>query len=325
MFPPAGNYSLTVQYSGDGNYAGSTSAATVVKLYDFTLAENPTSLNISAPGQSAKSTLTITPVNGFAELTNLTCNPNPDAGIGCSISPATLNVTGSKAMTATLTITTTGTSSSKSPTFQRPHPPAIPQPVTWPWLLAGFLALAALICLMRPRPRPAAWLLVSGMLVVGAWIACGGGGSTGPTGPAPAPIISLSTTSLNFGQIAMGKGSAPQTVTLTNTGNATLDLGIDAIGGVDGPAFNVVQDTCSTAVVAPAGTCVEQLSFIPQTTGQVTAYLSFSGNAGTAGTVNLSGTGVEPPTPVGSYSIEILAVTASQDLIHAADVTVNVQ
>ena len=321
----AGNYNFSARYSGDGNYASSTSAVTVVKVFDFSLAENPTSLTISTPGQSAKSTITITPVNGFAEPTNLTCSPDLDSGIGCTISPTTLNVTGSSAMTATLTITTTGTSSSQVPSFQRPHPLAIPQPATWPWLLAGFLAWAALICLMRPRPRPAVWLLVSGLLVVGAWIACGGSGSTGPTGPAPAPIISLSTTSLNFGQVAMGKSSAVQTVTLTNAGNATLDVGIDSIGGVNGTNFNLAQDPCSTAVIAPGGTCVEQLGFTPQTIGQATAYLTFTGNAGTYGTVNLSGTGVMPPTPPGTYGIEVSAVTASDDLVHVGSVAVTVQ
>jgi subtilase family serine protease len=322
----AGDYSFSVQYSGDGNYASSTSPATKVKVFDFSLSVNPTSVNISAPGGSAHTTLTLTPENGFAEATNLACYIPSDVGLTCTISPATLNVTGSSAKTATLTVNSTGTSSSKSPPYQPMPPPTLRQPAGWPWLLAGFLALAAWMSLARSRSRPPGWLFLTALLAVGAWVACGGGGGGGnPTGPPPAPIISLSTTSLDFGQIAMGSGSAPQTVTLTNSGNAALDLGVDAIGGANYSDFTLTQDACRNATVAPGGTCLTKLAFVPQATGQFTASITFSGNANTYGTVSMSGTGVQPPTPPGNYSFQITAVTVTDDLVHQTFLTVNVQ
>ena len=205
-------------------------------------------------------------------------------------------------------------------------PPAPPLPTGgWVWLLVAFLGWAILAILTLSRRRAAFVLAVTVLMVAGTWIACGGGGGGGGSGPAPAPGLSLSATSLSFGQVALGSSSATQSVTLTNTGNAALDLGGNGLGGADYIDFNMTQNNCFNAVVPPAGTCVTQLAFAPQTTGQRTASITYTGNSNTSGTVTMSGTGVLPPTPPGNYSVEVLATTANDDLVHIIEVPFTVQ
>jgi len=328
-FLSAGNYSLSVQYSGDANYASSTSAASAATVYDFSLSVNPSSLNISAPGQSTQSTISITPEYGFALATNLTCTVPPDTGLTCTIAPSSLNVTGSSAVTATLTVNSTGNSSLK-PLMRQPQlPSALRLPAGLTWLLVGLLALATLTSLAVARRRPAAWLFVTALLVVGVWVACGGGGAGNGGGgpPPPVPAVSLSATSLNFGTFALGSSSPFQTVTLTNSGTATLNLQTVGVGGADYVDFSPnSQDTCFNAAVAPAGTCVYTVAFAPQAPGPRSAVLTFNDNAANnPQTVTLSGTGVQPPTPAGSYSIQVIAIGGADVLAHQATLPLTVQ
>ena len=50
----------------------------------------------------------------------------------------------------------------------------------------------------------------------------GGGGGGGTTTTTAAPAVTLAPTSLTFGAQAIGTTSAPQSITVTNTGNAGL-------------------------------------------------------------------------------------------------------
>jgi len=56
----AGVLNVTFQYSGDANYAGSTTSPVTLDVTDFTMSANPPSITLS-PGQSGTSTITITP------------------------------------------------------------------------------------------------------------------------------------------------------------------------------------------------------------------------------------------------------------------------
>src|SRR5208282_6000688 len=49
---PVGTDSIKVQYSGDTNYTGSTSAAVSITITDFSLSANPSPVTIPAPGQT---------------------------------------------------------------------------------------------------------------------------------------------------------------------------------------------------------------------------------------------------------------------------------
>jgi hypothetical protein len=111
-----------------------------------------------------------------------------------------------------------------------------------------------------------------------------------------APLASPSPTGLSFGNQAAGTASSAQTVTLKNTGNAPLH--VTAVTAASG--FSTTTN-CVTASPLPAGaSCVESVSFIPTSTGTITANLTFTddsdGVASSTQSVSLSGTGVNATT-----------------------------
>ncbi len=114
----------------------------------------------------------------------------------------------------------------------------------------------------------------------------------GLTGTGIAPVT-LSTSNLSLGTIAVGNTSAAKTVTLTNHENVALNFtaGIAASG-----PFAVASNTCSPSVPA-AGTCTVGLTFSPATTGAATGALTFTDSAANSPQiVNLTGTGKTPVT-----------------------------
>jgi hypothetical protein len=108
---------------------------------------------------------------------------------------------------------------------------------------------------------------------------------TGTTSTAPA--VSLSATSLAFSNQVVGTTSSPQSVTLTNTGNATLNI-TSIAAGEDYAQTN----TCGSTVTAGA-TCSVSITFTPTTTGTRTGTITFSDDASDSPqTVSLTGTGM---------------------------------
>ena len=81
---------------------------------DFAIAANPTSITISAAGQSATSTITTRGSAGFAGLVNLSCSVSPSNGSTpptCSLNPTSISINNAQnSGTATLTIFTTARS-----------------------------------------------------------------------------------------------------------------------------------------------------------------------------------------------------------------------
>ncbi|GIW24525.1 RCC1 domain-containing protein [Meiothermus sp.] len=75
-----------------------------LKVTGFTVSLNPTNATVN-PGQSASTTLTITPQNGFSGTVNLSLQSPPE---GVSLSPSSVSVSGSGAQSVALEIQTTG-------------------------------------------------------------------------------------------------------------------------------------------------------------------------------------------------------------------------
>jgi alpha-tubulin suppressor-like RCC1 family protein len=75
-----------------------------LKVTGFTASLSPASATVN-PGQSASTTLTITPQNGFSGTVDLSLQSPPE---GVSLTPSSVNVTGSGAQNFTLEIQTTG-------------------------------------------------------------------------------------------------------------------------------------------------------------------------------------------------------------------------
>jgi predicted small lipoprotein YifL len=123
---------------------------------------------------------------------------------------------------------------------------------------------------------------------VSAITSCGGGG--GASTPPPTPEVSVAPTNLAFGNQPYDTTSAAQTVTLSNTGNASLSITSIAVTGANASDF-AQTNTCGSSVAAGAN-CAIAVMFTPSALGTWTAALSISDNAsGSPQSVALSGTG----------------------------------
>jgi uncharacterized protein (TIGR03118 family) len=109
--------------------------------------------------------------------------------------------------------------------------------------------------------------------------------------------ISPGPVSLTFPGLLVGATSAPQNVTIENTGNAPLNLtAAPTITGTNGSEFAIAPTgtTCTNgATIAPTGSCVISLTFTPGAAGtRGPATLTIADNASPSSqTVNLIGTG----------------------------------
>ena len=114
--------------------------------------------------------------------------------------------------------------------------------------------------------------------------------TVGLSGTGTAVVVSLSPTSLAFGNQSVGTTSAPQTVTLSNTGNAALSITSLALTGTNASDF-AQTNTCGSSVAA-SGNCTISVTFKPSASGSRTASVSITDTAsGSPQTVSLSGTG----------------------------------
>jgi hypothetical protein len=104
--------------------------------------------------------------------------------------------------------------------------------------------------------------------------------------------VELSTATLNFGTVTVGQTSSAQSVTITNTGNTTLDFTLFRIVGADAGDFvKAAGGTCTTTLPA-SQSCAFAVKFKPQAGGARSAYLQLVDNGGASPQyVLLSGTG----------------------------------
>lgn len=116
------------------------------------------------------------------------------------------------------------------------------------------------------------------------------------------PLVSLSPTSLAFGSQIINTTSGAQTITLTNTGSATLNITNIALTGTNAASFGIVNNLCGSTLGAGLN-CTIQVTFTPTVVGANTANLTFTTNAATSpDNVSLSGTGIYPFAAVPSCS-----------------------
>jgi len=124
------------------------------------------------------------------------------------------------------------------------------------------------------------------------------------------PTAILSSTKLIFPKTLIGQ-TAPLTVTLTNTGNATLNISAVAITG----DFAVQSDTCSPQVLA-GNNCAITVGFTPTAKNSRTGILQLTDNAANnPQRVTLSGTGLSialSPTALNFGSVVVGQTSAPQ-------------
>ena len=226
-FSTAGTESITATYSGDTNYATSTTAApitfTVINNASFSVSGSATAV---AAGSSASSTVTVTPNGGFTGTVNVSCDPKSlPPGVTCAPASLPINVTSTSAATGTLTLAVAAPSSTTSasllPGEQKLYWAGLapilsgptPENTGW-WALSAFTGFAAiLLVLLRGRKRYRT-ALAFGLACVLTFIMGCGGGSTGGGGAA------TTTTKLTVASTKVPQGTVSFGVNVTSTGKA---------------------------------------------------------------------------------------------------------
>ncbi|MES2393539.1 MAG: choice-of-anchor D domain-containing protein [Acidobacteriota bacterium] len=134
---------------------------------------------------------------------------------------------------------------------------------------------------------------------------CGSGSSTGSGGGGSSnPQASLSASSLTF-TATPGQTAAAQTVTLANTGSATLTVASITVTGTNATNFPVTN-TCGSALAANSS-CTISTTFAPPTAASYSATITITDNSGGASsatqTITLNGTGAAPLATLSSTSL----------------------
>jgi hypothetical protein len=94
----------------------------------------------------------------------------------------------------------------------------------------------------------------------------------------PGPWLTASAAALKFGHVQVGTTSATKSVTLTNTGSASMDITAISIEGANPANFVDLSHTC-TGSLGPDESCTAQLAFHPQSTGEKRATLTIAHTA----------------------------------------------
>ena len=130
-------------------------------------------------------------------------------------------------------------------------------------------------------------------------VGCGGSTSSVSTGT---PAVTLSATTLTFSS-GVGVASAPQSVTVTNSGTASLTFSGFAVSS----GFTQTN-TCGTGI-GEDGACTVSVTFTPTATGTVSGTLTIADNASNSPqTVTLSGTGNSVSVSTNSLTFSGVAV-----------------
>jgi hypothetical protein len=115
--------------------------------------------------------------------------------------------------------------------------------------------------------------------------------------------------SVSFGSQNLGTTSS-NSVTLSNTGNATFNVTGVTLGGTNPGSFSITTNGCGGAVTG-GGQCTVDLQFQPLTVGGNTATLTFSDDVpgDSSQSVTLTGTGTSPVVSVSHATLSFSAVT----------------
>jgi hypothetical protein len=109
------------------------------------------------------------------------------------------------------------------------------------------------------------------------------------------PAVSLSASTVAFGNQTLNTESAAQVVTLTNTGQSALSISSIALTGTNTSQF-IYGTTTACTTIAVNGTCTFRVRFNPTVTGAASAAITITDNAaGSPHAIALTGTGVGTP------------------------------
>jgi hypothetical protein len=133
-------------------------------------------------------------------------------------------------------------------------------------------------------------------------IALSGTATTAPVGQ-----LTASPTSLSFGRVAAGS-NATQNVTLTNTGNAALQItNVAAVGsGFSESGVSVPQ------TLNPSQTATLAVKFAPASAGNASGSITVTNSAGSPVTIALSGAGTQPGLSISPATFDFGSIVDGQ-------------
>jgi subtilase family serine protease len=261
---PQSSESVSLNYSGDNNYGGSSSTTSItVNIPDFSIIV-PGPLVVTA-GQSGSLQISVVPASNTPSAVTLSCYDGLPNGYACSFQPNPVNLTNGATATAKLTLSP-APASQAIPRTTVERKPAMSWPFGtfgsnryWPLTVATGLLTAYLLLWPRrsTRFRPA---LVCGLACVLSLLGCGGGGggsisATGGAGQGGGgggtPQLSATATSLSISAATVASGS-PITLTakVTGPGNPTGTVDFNIVGSWFGQA-NLVAGTATVTTNPP--------------------------------------------------------------------------
>jgi len=130
--------------------------------------------------------------------------------------------------------------------------------------------------------------------------------------------VTLSPTSLSFTGLYVGTSSAAQSISLTNSGGAALNL-----TGIVASTDYSQTNTCGSGLGA-GGSCSILVTFTPSAAGARAGTISIASNAvGSPHSASLSGTGVALPVPTVTLSTTALSFTSQTISITSPTKTVS--
>jgi hypothetical protein len=106
------------------------------------------------------------------------------------------------------------------------------------------------------------------------------------------PIATLQSSAVSFPMTGVGVSSTALGTTLTNVGNAPLQIAAVTLGGANAGDFRMAAgNTCVAGAVAVGASCRVEVAFQPRSSGTKTATVTVAHNAsGGATAVTVSGT-----------------------------------
>ncbi len=135
---------------------------------------------------------------------------------------------------------------------------------------------------------------------------------TGPGVLTPTGAAAITSSALSFPQTVVSSAATPLRATLTNTGNAVLNITSVTIAGANAADFRLgAGNTCAAGALAVNASCQVEAEFRPTSAGNKTADVVVAHSAGTT-TVALGGMAAEPaaataPAPAAAPSSSALA------------------
>lgn len=210
---------ISVQYSGDANFAASGTAGSylTVNIPNFSLS-TPSAVTVTA-GQSVTSTVTVTPASNIPSPVTMSAVGGLPGGMNLTFNPTTVNLNGSP-VPVTLTLATTGPSGTSTSGVVKAQIRKAgllfsPKQVWWSLSLGSALLLLYLLGFPGRRRRYRVAFFVGALCILTFTLGCGGGGGGGGGGNGPVPTTITITTSNP--KVSSSGGTFTLTATVTSS------------------------------------------------------------------------------------------------------------